>query len=180
MSRENSDIFIIIRNSLPCIRRLFPVLSDFTFILPAQLPVDQPQQFSVFIIIEYSIMQCVCKMLQPQPVADRVAVTDNCFRSLCSLRIGFSFIVGKIFLIYNFLFRCHKASQIQILFRFPPYPCMMMVFIVVFIVGFLSFTLKFPARVRNPRVYSKCGKLRWKSSVRGFFRDEVFPSCSFR
>ena len=154
-------------------------MSDFTFILPAQLPIDQPHEFSVFLIIEYSIMQRVCKMLQPQPVADRVAVTDNCFRSLCSLRIGFSFIVGKIFLIYNFLFRCHKASQIQIFFRFPPYPCVMIVFIVVFIVGVLSFTLKFPARVRSPRGCSRCGMLRWKSSAREFFRGGAFPLCSF-
>ena len=179
MSRENSDIFIIIRNSLPCIRRLLPVLSDFTFVLSAQLPVDQPHEFSVFFIIEYPMMQCICKMLQPQPVADRVTVTDNCFRSLCSLRIGFSFIVGKSFLIYNFLFRCHTASQTQIFFRFPPYPCVMIVFIVVFKVGFLSFTLKFPARARNPHGSSRCGMLRWKSSAREFFRGGVFPLCSF-
>ena len=153
-------------------------MSDFTFVLSAQLPVDQPQKFSIFIIVEYGFMQCVCKMLQPQPVADRIAVTDNCFRSLCSLRISFSFIVSKIFLFYNFLFRCHKASQIQIVFRFPPYPCVMIVQIVVFIVGSLSFTLKFPARVRSSRGCNRCGMLRWKSSVRGFFQDGAFPLCS--
>ena len=155
-------------------------MSDFTFILSAQLPVDQPQKFSIFFIIEHPMMQCVCEMLQPQPVADRVAVTDNCFRSLCSLRIGFSFIVGKIFLIYNFLFRCHKASQIQIFFRFPPYPCVMIVQIVVFIVGSLSFTLKFPARVRSPRGCSRCRTPRCRSFCRGFYRFFVFPLCSFR
>lgn len=52
-------------------------MSDFTFVLSGKLSVDQPQKFSIFIIVEYGIMQCVCEMLQPQSVADRITVTDN-------------------------------------------------------------------------------------------------------
>ncbi len=154
-------------------------MSDFTFILSDKLSVDQPQKFSIFIIVEYGIMQCVCKMLKPQPVADRITVTDNCFRSLCSLRISFSLIVGKIFFIYNFLFRCHKTSQIQIVFPFPSLSLCDDGVNRNFHSGFLSFTLKFPARVRSPHGCSRCGRLRWKSSVQGFSPTSTSPSYSF-
>ena len=114
MSREYRYIFIIVRNSPLCIRRLFPVLLLFsTLVLTRQLSVDQPEKLPVFFVIEDRIVQLLGEMLKPKAVTDLVANNDNVLRVFYSLRICFGIIVGKISLFYYFLAIC-KTQKVRI------------------------------------------------------------------